>query len=989
VANFRVRFLSFVTVLLAIVGHADAATLSGRVTRSSGGTAIAGASVFLIRTPFTPAGQATTDANGNFAFANLVAGTYIAGTQPDGFVGEVYDNVAPISFASATPIPLAAADVRNDIDFALDALHRVSGVVRRDGDATPVEGTTVTMESTGGAGSGSALTDASGAFAVEVPAGQYRARTDSAGGLLGEYSDGTPCTVLSCDGTNAATIDVADQDIPGVDFSLARGGAIAGQLRDAVRGGIPIRPVRVEIHAAGGSLLATAVESDTGAYQTDVGLPAGSYLAVAGTASDYIAQVFDDRDCPGETIAACNVALGDPVVIAAAATTAGVDFDLTPSTAMISGTVTALAGGAPLADVRVVLTTSVAGAPVQETLTAADGSYGFTTAPGTFFVYAEPAPPLAFEYFPSVQCDSFFGGCFPAPPALVLSAGASRTDIDFALAPIATVEVALRNASTMQLLAGSLLIDRNGATSTIGTPGAAAVLVPVPNGGELRFAGPASTGSGASGDRACLARLYPDLPCANLRCRFTQGTGIAVAKGGSVSGIELLLTPAGSIAGKVTRTTDGSGVVAFVEASVGVLVVGEALVSTADGAYEITGLGGGPHVVRASAGSGLVDEVYDDVPCPLGNCSLANAALVSTTPGARTENIDFALSPGATIGGTVRKSAGGSVIGDATITIFGSTGTPIATLSTQADGTFVSPGLLSGRYYVRAEARNHLPKLFDGIACTLSSCAPTTGTPIDLAVPANRSGVDFVLEADPNNLAAPTIVYLNRCVGGCTVRAGFDSSINNTSSIVPGTGTLAPFALGDQRFAELAACIANVFSPFNIRVTTTDPGNVPHHENMVVPSGNPIGYNDVSTGGVSPFSCGVINNAITFTFTNYFDGDFAAICDATAMEIAHSFGLEHEMDCRDPMTYLPACGQKFFVDAEVSCGELSAQPCECRGGTTQNSFQLLLGALGPKVQLFADGFETTATLAQMTKAYEQSAPPPRGPYCATRGRRDP
>jgi hypothetical protein len=998
VATPRICSLSFAAVLFAAHGPADAATVSGRLTRSAGGAAIEGATVTLLLRPFAPpVRSALTDATGNYSFAGVPEGTYIAVTQPDGFIGEAYDNLTPIDFSTATAITLGPDEVRADIDFALDEpppVHRVSGVVRRDGDATPVEGTTVTIESADGTPIGSGASDAAGAFAIDVPSGEYRIRSDSAGGLLGEYSDGTPCTVLVCDGSSAATIQVVDDDIAGVDFALARGGSIAGQLRDAVRAGAPMGLVRVAIYPSDGIASVTSIESDTGAYQTGVGLPSGTYRAAASIdAGGYRAQVYDGRDCGNETIFSCDVPLGEAIVVVAGATTAAIDFDLAPTIGTISGTVREFAGAAPLANVRVVLTTGFSAAPVQETLTAADGSYAFVSAPGAFAVYADPAPPLALEYFPNLQCESFFNGCVSAPPPIALTAGAAITAVDFALAPIATVEVALRNASTLQIVAGELQVQREGVHEpfSASSQGAAPVLLRVPDGGSLLIAGTGASVCGAGGDLPCLGRLYPDVPCPNLRCRLDQGETIAVTKGVSLSGIELLLTPSGVIAGRVTRAGGGLPLNAAIEASTGVLVVGTALVASDQGDYEITGLDVGPYVVRTRSDVGVVDEVYDDVPCQ-GNCSLADAVLVATTPGIRTENIDFALSPGARIGGTVRNSAGGSGIRNATITFFDATGEPVTTASTLADGTFLSPALGTGRYFVRAGTPNHFPALFDGAACSAASCVPTTGTPIDLLAPADRAGVDFVLVLDPDTAPPPTILYLNRCADGCTLTAGFESSINDTSSIISGTRQLSPFPFGDQRFAEIVACVANVFSPFNFKVTTTDPGNVPHYEHLIVPSNAQAGFSS-GTGGVSPFSCGMINNSITFTFTNYWGDNLAAICDTVAMEVAHSFGLEHEVDCRDPMTYLAECGPKFFVDADLPCGEFSPRTCECNAGTTQNSFQLLLERVGPRVLLFEDGFEAVVTTAQMTKAYEASlvkaASAPRGPFCATRGSLDP
>ncbi len=58
-----------------------------------------------------------------------------------------------------------------------------------------------------------------------------------------------------------------------------------------------------------------------------------------------------------------------------------------------------------------------------------------------------------------------------------------------------------------------------------------------------------------------------------------------------------------------------------------------------------------------------------------------------------------------------------------------------------------------------------------------------------------------------------------------------------------------------------------------------------------------------------------------------------------AQETAHSFGLEHEFLCTDPMTYLQPCGPKWFQDENASCGEYSAASCDCR--SSQNSHRII------------------------------------------------
>jgi len=130
----------------------------------------------------------------------------------------------------------------------------------------------------------------------------------------------------------------------------------------------------------------------------------------------------------------------------------------------------------------------------------------------------------------------------------------------------------------------------------------------------------------------------------------------------------------------------------------------------------------------------------------------------------------------------------------------------------------------------------------------------------------------------------------------------------------------------------------------------------------------------------------VINNAITFLFAQAFGDDTDELCAAAAMELAHSFGLEHAFLCEDPMTYLTGCGRKRFTDQDVPCGEYSARACTCGGGST-NSHRKLIAAVGRNPVVLVDGFEDPPP--QPAKRVKQGPPFQRQveqPHCDTMSR---
>ncbi len=187
-------------------------------------------------------------------------------------------------------------------------------------------------------------------------------------------------------------------------------------------------------------------------------------------------------------------------------------------------------------------------------------------------------------------------------------------------------------------------------------------------------------------------------------------------------------------------------------------------------------------------------------------------------------------------------------------------------------------------------------------------------------------------------------IYMNR--NGGTIYPGNDDSSNQVSSIPNSVSNMGAYSYGDASWSEVMTCIKDIYAPFNIEVTDVRPASGTYIECMT--SGNPqdVGMG-ANVGGVSPYNCGFIPQAIVYDFAEVWGGDTRAICETAAQETAHAFGLDHEFYCPDPMTYLTGCGDKYFRDYTAQCGTYSAQNCLC-GGTTQNSYQSILSMFGAR-----------------------------------------
>jgi Bacterial Ig domain len=202
--------------------------------------------------------------------------------------------------------------------------------------------------------------------------------------------------------------------------------------------------------------------------------------------------------------------------------------------------------------------------------------------------------------------------------------------------------------------------------------------------------------------------------------------------------------------------------------------------------------------------------------------------------------------------------------------------------------------------------------------------------------------------AEASGLAKSRTIYLNR--HGATLTPGPNNSTSNTSSIVSRASQVSSWNASAADWAATVSCMKDIWSHFDVAITEIDPGSTPHIEALFTRSPAEVGITD-NIGGVSPFTtnCSVIEHSIVFAFTDNLPRRPRVICEVMSQEIAHSYGMDHELLAADPMTYLNYSGERQFQDRDASCGESTARPCGISGATcraTQNSFRLLTARLG-------------------------------------------
>jgi uncharacterized protein (TIGR03382 family) len=223
----------------------------------------------------------------------------------------------------------------------------------------------------------------------------------------------------------------------------------------------------------------------------------------------------------------------------------------------------------------------------------------------------------------------------------------------------------------------------------------------------------------------------------------------------------------------------------------------------------------------------------------------------------------------------------------------------------------------------------------------LGTAGAASAAPSDIAVSAASTAA---ASGDHESGAAPTLLYLNR--RGGAFGPGADDPVANTSSVIDRPVVIPAWTVADRSWNRVVDCTRDMLDRWHVEVTDVDPGDAPHVE--VVIGGLPADAGvRAGLAGIAPFSgaCRALPSAVAFTFVEVVDSSLQVVCEVTVHEFAHTVGLDHQLLCQDPMSYLRGCGAKSFQDVAAPCGEGEARECLC-GGDTQNSVELLDERLG-------------------------------------------
>jgi protocatechuate 3,4-dioxygenase beta subunit len=411
--------------------------------------------------------------------------------------------------------------------------------------------------------------------------------------------------------------------------------------------------------------------------------------------------------------------------------------------ASISGRITDASSGTRLAGVNVYLYLTD-GTYIANTFSDSTGLYRFPgLTPGSYILRSINSDGYVDELYDNHTCEGL--GCTPDPAdPVILDAGEDRTGIDFALDKGGSITGIVTDAATGAPLSGAEvhIHDAGNTHITLGFADAT---------GRYTSYDGLITGDYlvlAMVNRDYIDQLHDGIPCPNSHCNPDSGLHVPVTLG-LPSTVDFAVQPAGKIAGTMSDSVTGlplSGIQINVYDPLGSRITGGT--SDATGAYiEFDGLPDGQYFLRTSNGKGYVDELYPDIPCMAGLCSVTLGTPIEVTTGQSTPGIDFSLDPGGRILGTVTDPSGRSLPA-VVLDLHDAVNRHIRYEYTDFNGAYSSYyGLETGQYFLRTlNFDGFFDELYDNLPCPSSNCDITLGTPIEVTKGQSTSNVNFVLE---------------------------------------------------------------------------------------------------------------------------------------------------------------------------------------------------------------------------------------------------
>jgi hypothetical protein len=714
----------------SVASSSAAGAITGIVTDEVTGSPLVNVTVYVSGPTYQ---AATTDATGRWIVTGLGTGTYYAYTSvvPVGYVRELFNDIPCVDSCysySGTAIAVSDGAVTSGVNFALARTGSVSGSVTDGTTGLGIAQVQVRLYTGSGWGAyQTADTGSDGSYSFpQVPPGTYYLTTYD-NRYLDQLYDGMPCEASCTVSTGTPVVVVSSASTPDIDFTLQMGGSVSGKVTSAATGE-PISGGYILLYGSSGQP-AYAYLGSTGSYRFGQ-LQAGTYYAKSDVGAPYADQLYDGILCEPT----CTVTTGTPIVVALGQETPNIDFAL-PTFGAFQGRVTDSVTGFPLVN------TSVATYASDGTMSGYDyvdeyGDYmsgGLLT--GTYFAVASSTTHFD-ELYQNLLCQP---SCDPtAGTPIAVTLGSTTGAIDFALD------------------LGGGFTGKVTAAFSGGPLGGVRVEVFDGSGVSAGYANTNEQGSFMLGDLPAgvyfartlrsstyFGQLYDGLPCEGS-CTVTGGTPIPVTSGVLTPGVDFSLASLGSISGIVSVAGTGQRLsYAYVYLYDSTSTYVGYGVTDSEGGFRKTGLQAGTYFARATAG-GYVPQLYNGILCP-DPCTITDGTGIPVALSAQVGGIDFSMVPLGSISGTITDAATGLLLPYRDVAVYNESGTFVTFGYSDGTGIYKVSDLRAGRYFVSTtDNPDYVEELYDNLDCG-APCDVTKGTPVDLALGAVRTGIDFKL----------------------------------------------------------------------------------------------------------------------------------------------------------------------------------------------------------------------------------------------------
>ncbi|MBE2270800.1 MAG: carboxypeptidase regulatory-like domain-containing protein [Anaerolinea sp.] len=678
-------------------GAAGDGTISGFVFEADGVTPVTTPAWVTVQDSVTSLWVSRVDVQADGSYTvDVPPGTYMVRAEGVNNAIEFYNNKGWQGYDS--DFIVVTGGETETINFSLDPGGTISGIVYGPDGITPLPNMNITVR---GSWDGT-CTDQYGQFTVyslplnsPIKLGAGGSNWCNEGSQI--YAQQWWDHAADENSAEAVVLTDAAPTRNDVNFTLDLAGIVTGTVYQA-DGVTPIPNLGVSFYnaATGNHVMGTGTDS-SGNYT--ISLPAGTYTAEAH-GDGWVSEYYNETDWQSAT----------HIVVTAGGTVSGVNFTLDPA-GMVTGTVYQADGVTPIPNAGVSFFDAATNQHIMGTGVDGSGNYTISLPAGTYAANAHTDGWVS-EYYNEAGLDwqnatdivvtvgnTVSGVNFTLDPAGMITGTVYQAD---GVTPIPFVSVSFFDAATGNHIMGT------------GTNDSGVYMISLPAGTYV---------ANAHGD-GWLTEYYNEAGWQD----WQTATPIVVTMGGSVTGVNFTLEPAGTISGRVTAA---DGVTPLANMAIGTNQPLGACTNQ-DGYFTLESVPFNAPVSLWSGGSnnwcgGSTDYLqlwYDNAP----DQQSATAITLTSSEPQRT-NVNFALPQGAIISGMVYQSDGVTPI-TADVYIYAEH----LPSGNNAGGSMVSPDgsyritVPTGTYRVRAGGGSYAGEWFNNAGNNGNNATPVAAT---------------------------------------------------------------------------------------------------------------------------------------------------------------------------------------------------------------------------------------------------------------------